>query len=65
MKIIPRILAHTAIILALVLITLLVFDYLNPSMEFINNTMSKVAIGILCVIGFINAGFVLTAIRRR
>ncbi len=63
MKQLPRILAHAAIILALVLLTLLIFDYFNPSMDFINNTMSKVIIGMLCLLGFLNAFLVLIATR--
>lgn len=64
-KYIPRILAHAAISLTLVLITLLIFDYFNPSMDFINNTITKVMIGVYCLLSLINAGFVLIAIRRR
>ena len=64
MKYIPRILAHTAIVLALVLITLLIFDYFNPSMDFINNAITKVMVGVFGLISAINAGFVLIALRR-
>lgn len=64
-KYIPRILAHAAIVLILVLATLLIFDYFNPSMDFINNTMTKVMIGVLCALGFINAFFVLFATKRK
>lgn len=64
MKYIPYILAHAAIILVLILVTLLIFDYFNPSMDFINNAMTKVMIGVFCIISLINAGFVLVAIRR-
>lgn len=62
---IPRLFAHTAIVLALFLLTLVVFDYFNPSMDFINNTITKVIIGILCLICLANAGLVLIATRRR
>ncbi len=64
-KYIPRILAHAAIVLILVLATLLIFDYFNPSMDFINNVMTKVMIGVLCVLGFINAFFVLVATKKK
>lgn len=60
-----RIFAHAAIVLTLALLTLLIFDYFNPSMDFINNTITKVMIGVLCIISIINAGFVLIAIRRK
>ncbi len=61
---IPRILAHAAIILVLVLATLLIFDYFNPSMDFINNSMTKVMIGVFCVLSLLNAFSVLIAARR-
>ncbi len=61
---IPRILAHAAIILSLVLVTLLIFDYFNPSMDFINNTIAKVMIGVLCLLCLLNASLVLIATRR-
>lgn len=65
MKHVPRILAHAAIVLILVLLTLLVFDYFNPSMDFINNAMTKVMIGVLCVLSFLNAYLVLIATKRK
>ena len=65
MKRLPRILAHAAIVLVLVLLTLLLFDYFNPSMDFINNTMTKVMIGVLCVLSFLNAYLVLIATKRK
>lgn len=61
---IPRILAHAAIILSLVLVTLLIFDYFNPSMDFINNAITKVMIGVLCLLCLLNASLVLIATRR-
>ncbi len=64
MKYLPRILAHAAIILVLVLVTLLIFDYFNPSMDFINNTITKVMLGVFCIISFLNAFLVLVATRR-
>lgn len=60
----PRILAHAAIVLALVLITLLIFDYCNPTMDFINNAMTKGLIGCLCLISLFNVGLLLTVTRR-
>ncbi len=60
----PHILAHAMIVLTLMLITLLIFDYFNPSMDFINNTMTKAMIGILCLLCLLNAGLVLIATRR-
>lgn len=65
MKYLPRILAHAAIILVLVLLTLLILDYINPTMDFINNSITKVMIGVLCVLSFVNAFFVLVATRKQ
>lgn len=65
MKRLPRMLAHAAIVLVLVLLTLLVFDYFNPSMDFINNAMTKVMIGVSCVLSFLNACQVLIATKRK
>ena len=60
-----RIFAHAAIILTLVLLTLLIFDYFNPSMDFINNAITKVMVGAFCIVSLINAALVLIAIRRK
>ena len=65
MKVLPRLLAHAAIILTLVLLTLLVFDYFNPTMDFISNVMTKVLIGVSCVLSFLNACLVLIAAKKR
>lgn len=50
-----RIFAHAAIVLTLALLTLLIFDYFNPSMDFINNGITKVMIGVFGIISIINA----------
>lgn len=63
MKRLPRILAHAAIILTLMLLTLLIFDYFNPTMDFINNIISKVMIGVLCVLSLFNAGLLIVTRR--
>ena len=65
MKHLPRVLAHAAIILILVLLTILIFDYFNPSMDFINNAISKVMIGVVCVLGLLNALLVLAAVAHK
>lgn len=61
MKYLPRIFAHAAVVLALVLLTLLVFDYFNPSMDFINNAITKVMVSVFCVVSLINAALMLIA----
>lgn len=49
MKRLQSILSHICFILSLMLITLLVVDRFNPSMDFINNDLSKLMLLVLCV----------------
>lgn len=60
-----KILAHACIVLVLVLLTLLVFDHLNPSMDFINNPYAKVLIALFCLLSFTLAVLFLAACRAR
>lgn len=46
-------LSHACLILAMMLITLLIVDRFNPSMDFINNDISKLLILALCVLGML------------
>ena len=62
---IPHILAHASIVLALFLLTLLVLDYINPSMDFVNNAITKGIIGIACVLSAANAVLLLAAKQRK
>lgn len=48
-------LSHACLILAMMLITLLIVDRFNPSMDFINNDISKLIILALCVFGMMLA----------
>lgn len=57
--------AHACVILVLVLLTLLIFDHLNPSMDFINNPIAKCFIALLCVLSFVVSLLVLAAFRRK
>ena len=43
------ILSHLCFILSLMLVTLLIVDRFNPSMDFINNDLCKLLILVLCV----------------
>lgn len=58
-------LSHCSLILAIMLITLTVVDRFNPSMDFINNDISKLLILILCVCVIVLALSVFIAQRRR
>ena len=57
--------SHACVILVLVLLTLLIFDHLNPSMDFINNPIAKCFIALLCVLSFVVSLLVLAAFRRK
>ncbi len=57
--------AHACIILVLVLLTLLIFDYLNPTMDFINNPIAKWFILVLCVLSLMVSLLLLVACRRK
>ncbi len=60
-----QLLAHTCIVLVLVVLTLLLFDYLNPTMDFINNPLAKVLIAVFCLASFVVALLLLAALRVR
>ena len=49
MKTILTILSHVCTILSLMLLPLLVVDRFNPSMDFVNNDITKLMIAVLCV----------------
>lgn len=57
--------AHACVILVLVLLTLLIFDHLNPTMDFINNPIAKCFIALLCVLSFVVSLLVLAACHRK
>lgn len=63
-KRIPLLLAHTCIILCMVLLTLLILDYINPSMDFINNLFTKIFIALFCLLGTLQS-LILVAIYRK
>ncbi len=52
-------LSHACVVLSLMILTLLVVDRFNPSMDFINNDMSKLFILLLCVFSTLLSLFVL------
>lgn len=58
-------LAHACVILVLVLLTLLIFDYLNPTMDFINNPIAKGFMVVLCVLSLAVSLLLLAACRRK
>ncbi len=62
-KRIPLLLAHTCIILCLVLLPLLILDYINPSMDFINNPYTKIFIALSCVLGALQSLFLVVIYR--
>lgn len=50
MKRLLPLLSHACIVLSLVILTLLIVDRYNPSMDFINNDGSKLFILLLCAL---------------
>ncbi|MBR2405962.1 MAG: hypothetical protein IKB04_02810 [Clostridia bacterium] len=50
MKRFTAFLSHTCFVLSLVLLTLLIVDRFNPSMDFINNDFSKLFLAVLCMV---------------
>ena len=55
MKRAKRIVAHLMISMLLVLAALVVLDSFNPSMGFLNSTVSKVFYVLLCAVGLFTA----------
>ena len=49
------ILSHLTVVLSLVLLVLLIFDYFNPFMELLSGTASKIFLLLLCVSAFLLA----------
>ena len=49
MKRVIALLSHGCLIFAMALITLLIVDRFNPSMDFINNDFAKLLMLLLCV----------------
>ena len=64
MKHLPKLIAHACIVLVLVLLTLLIFDFINPSMDFINNPLAKGMIAVLCLLSVSEAALLLAVYRR-
>lgn len=61
----PKLLAHLGFILTLVLTTLLVVDRINPSMDFIDNDITKGMFLVFCLITAVNSLILIAAYRRR
>lgn len=59
----PKLIAHLCIILVLVLLTLLIFDYINPSMDFIDNPGAKIMMAVLSLLSIGEAALILAAYR--
>ncbi len=55
MKKITKILPHISFILALVFITLLIFDNFNPAMDLLNNTISDYGFWTFCIVTAISS----------
>lgn len=60
-----RILPHVAIVLCNMYIVFFCIDRVNTAMQFINNSITKALLLILCVISTINASFLILDERRK
>jgi hypothetical protein len=56
---------HGSIILTLMFVTLLIVDRYNPTMDFINNNVTKALILLLCLFSVYDAVLVLSGARAR
>ncbi len=56
---------HGTIVLTLMYVTLMIVDHYNPAMDFINNSVTKTLLLILCLFAVYNAVLVLSRERAR
>jgi len=54
-KSIWKIFPHAAIVLSSVFVVFLILDHFNPTMNFVNNSISAGLLGALCAASFISA----------
>jgi hypothetical protein len=64
MNIIKTILPHIIVILAGIFIVLLILDDYNPTMNFINNTVSMKLFWVFCILSIINAALLIVRNRK-
>jgi hypothetical protein len=55
MKMLKNIVPHVGIILSVVFIVFLILDEYNPTMNFVNNSISTGMLLVLCAVSLINA----------
>lgn len=49
MRLLEKLIANLGLVLSLMVITLLIVDHINPTMDFINNSLSKSILLALCI----------------
>ncbi len=59
-----RALPHAAIILSLMFIVFLILDVYNPLMQFVDNGMSRVLLGLLAIASITTAGLLIRCQRK-
>jgi hypothetical protein len=64
MNIIKNILPHIIIILAGIFIVFLILDNYNPTMNFINNTISIKLLWVFCILSIVNSVFLVITNRK-
>lgn len=63
-KLLPHIVAHLCIIISGMLITFVIIDYVNPIMNFINNSMTKGLMLALGILSITMAGLLIAKLRK-
>ncbi len=64
MNIIKNILPHIIIIFAGIFIVFLILDNYNPTMNFINNTISIKLLWVFCILSIVNSVFLVISNRK-
>ena len=54
-KIINKIVPNIVLILSLVILAFMILDWFNPLMNFLENTISRVLIIMLCIVSVVNS----------
>ncbi|HOU09319.1 MAG TPA: hypothetical protein PL044_09275 [Clostridiales bacterium] len=55
MKSLWKVFPHAAIVLSSVFVVFLILDHFNPTMNFVNNSISTFLLGALCAASFVSA----------
>ncbi|MFV0465395.1 MAG: hypothetical protein ACK5ML_04915 [Lachnospiraceae bacterium] len=65
MKKVRKIILHALFIIPAILITFLILDNYNPTMNFVNNTITLILLWVFCILSIINSVITMIALRRK